>query len=118
MDQSSIHSRRPQFRLIALFQYVTLCGVLAGLSGILGMATSACLMGLALALGARQGGWALISLVAASLAADAPVADGSNRALAQQLAMLLVAALMCGWFRTYRDRREVSKNQYGGGTAP
>ena len=106
MNQVSLTRDRPgqaQFSLAALFEYTTLCGVLLALSGILGLASSVLLMGMGLALGARQGLLALTTLMAASLAADWPSSstDGDS-SIQRQLMVMLLAALLIGWYRLRR----------------
>ncbi len=99
----SHHTRqeRPnaQFGLLSLFGFVTVCAVLSALSALVGMAASAMLMLMALALWARQGLLALAMLMATLLVADAPFqAKGEGAALARQVLVILLAAGLCGWY--------------------
>jgi hypothetical protein len=93
----------PQFSLLALFEYTTLCCLLAGLSGIVGIGPSICLMLMGLALAAHQGALALVMIWVATVVAAYPEGiDGSN--IAAQAMTIVVAFCVCGWYRWQAQR--------------
>jgi hypothetical protein len=94
---------RPQFGLLALFEYTTLCCLLAGLSGTTGIGPSICLMLVGLALAARQGALALGMIWVATIVAAYPDDIGSST-IAAEVTTVLVAFCTCGWYR-WRSRR-------------
>jgi uncharacterized membrane protein (UPF0136 family) len=90
---------RTQFSLQALFEYTTLCCVLAGLSSVTGIGASVCLMAFGLALATRQGGLALAAVIVASLIAQTPLDENNQTAFSPQFLTLLAAALLSFWYR-------------------
>jgi hypothetical protein len=101
MRPDSRQNARPeaQFGLLSLFGFVTLCAVLSALSAVVGVAASAVLMLMALALWARQGLLALVMLMAALLVAGARFqATSESVAVARQVLVILTAAALCGWY--------------------
>ena|SRR5688572_13432538 len=108
--EPSAHDRpasRPQFSLLALFEYTTLCCILAGLSGIVGIGACICLMLMGLALAARQGALALALTWIATLVAAYPDGFGSST-VASEVTTVLVAFCICGWYR-WRSERFAAK---------
>jgi hypothetical protein len=93
LPQTIDRGSRSQFSLKALFGYMTLCCILAALAGVLSLGGSICLMGLALALWAGQGGLALAMLMAAAVASG--VEAGGRPNFVQQTLTVLVAAAIC-----------------------
>jgi hypothetical protein len=92
-----------QFRLWALLEFVTLCGVIMALSAVTGAVAGFCLILMALALWTRQGWLALAMLMMALLAADAAFYPlPGTPSLTSQLAVILMAAGLCGWYRYRR----------------
>lgn len=92
------HMSRQQFSLRALFEYTTLCCLLAAMSSGLGIGPSVCLMLLGLALTIGQGLLSLGMLGAAVIAvafSATPGGDEFNRLSATVLA----AGGVCGWYR-------------------
>jgi hypothetical protein len=94
---------RPQFSLLALFEHMTLCCILAALAGFTGVAPALCLMGLALALTLRQGVVALAMLMATAI-----TAGGARPQLATMTATIIAAAAVCGWYQ-FRSRRLMTR---------
>jgi hypothetical protein len=95
---------RPQFSLLALFEYTTLCCILAALTGVLGIGPSIGLMFLGLALSARQGWLALAMFMTTSLAAEVTNRTDAVPISGQPLMIIFAAACICGWYR-WRARR-------------
>lgn len=91
---------RTQFSIAAILEYTVVCSVLAAFESSTGIVSCACLMAMALALAAKQGGLALATLIAASMLTEVgrslPSAGGS---LSRQLAVLLLAAALCVWYQ-------------------
>jgi len=98
-----------QFSLRHLFEYMTLCCMLAALTGVLGIGPSVCLMLLGLALGAGQGLLSLAFLWAALLLAALPFGAVGHEVV-QQTTIVLTAAGMCGWYR-WRVQRALSSER-------
>jgi hypothetical protein len=96
---AEIGPSRAQFGLARLLEYVTVCAILAALSGATGAAASVCLMLMALALGARQGVLALALFAASCLAADAVHALASPPPWERALFTVLLAAAVSAWYR-------------------
>ncbi len=93
-----------QFSLAALLEYITVCAVLLAFSTIASIASVVFLMAMAAALAARQGWIALASLGAALLFADCKFGpNGPNSSYGQQLFAILLAALLCTWYK-YRAK--------------
>jgi len=69
-----------QFSLIEMFEYVTICSILAALSGIIGIGASLLLMLLTLAIWLRAGSIAMVLLLFVLLAADSPSSPMSSLA--------------------------------------
>jgi hypothetical protein len=97
--------RETQFTLAALFEYVTLCAILAALSPLVGVASGVFLMLMALALIARQGWLALAMLMAASLAADWPYLPHAESSFGRQFFVLLLGGGLAGWRHLRRSSR-------------
>jgi hypothetical protein len=88
-----------QFSLAAVFEYTTICAVLSAFSPAVGRMSSVFLMGMALALGAKEGLAALIMLVAASISADWQFGvSGGGLGIHRQLMVAVLAALVCRWY--------------------
>lgn len=91
-----------QFGLKSVFEYMTICAIFLASSAATGMASSVCLMLMALAIWARQGLLALAMLMAASLAADPPGLAGGS-AFIRQLMVFVLAGMLCTWYRLRRS---------------
>jgi uncharacterized membrane-anchored protein len=94
--------RETQFDLRSLFEFVTCCAILSGLSGVLGIASSVCLMLMALALWARQGFLSLTMLMMAYFVANWKLDSQQPESLARAFLTILVAFAICLWFRARR----------------
>jgi len=101
-----------QFTLAGLLEYVTICAMLSELFHVSGPAAIACLMGMALALGARQGFAALAMFAAALIAGDAHLLDIKDEGWWREGSVILIGGLLAGWYELRRRmanrRREVS----------
>src|SRR5688572_21941088 len=93
-SSAACHSR-PQFGLKALFEFTTICCVLAAFTGLLGIAAVVSLMAFSVAIAARQGVAGLASLIAASLLAG--IGTGDIQDYGSQLAAIVAAGAICGW---------------------
>jgi hypothetical protein len=98
---------RLQFSLQALFEYTTLCCLLAGLSSLLGIGPSLCLMFFGLALVWKQGPLALVMLLIAFGSTDLDAAYTTSAALRRFILTTLAAALLSFWYR-WRGRHKSS----------
>jgi hypothetical protein len=100
---TTIDSRRHQFGLSSLFEFVTVCGLLSALAPLIGAGAMVGLILMALSLWVRRGELALLFLVAACLAADRP-GDVSPEvgAVFRQLLVILTAAGLSNWYRLRR----------------
>jgi hypothetical protein len=88
-----------QFGLRSLLGFVTVCAVLSAFSAVIGIVAGAMLMLMALALWARQGMLALILFMLASLTADVTSSNHNEAAaLGRQFFVILLAAVLCGWY--------------------
>jgi hypothetical protein len=81
-----------QFSLLALFEYTTLCCILAALTKALGIGATICLMLMGLALSAGQG-WLSLALLGGAL-----LAAGVDQGF-EQVAVIVCAGVVCGWYR-------------------
>ena len=99
-DNSSQHSRADvQFSLASLLEFSALCAILSALFRISGIAACIFLMGMALALGARQGLLAIAMFALAILAAGAQsVPDQFRQVIQRQLSVTIIAALLSTWY--------------------
>jgi hypothetical protein len=89
---------RAQFSLKALFEYTTICCVLAALSGFTGIQPAFCLMAFSLALAVNEGLVAIAVLAAASMAAELPIhGDGTTSALRQFTTLFIAASLAASY---------------------
>jgi hypothetical protein len=88
-----------QFSLGSLFEFTTICCLLAGLSGIVGIVAGSSLAAFALSLAARNGASAIIMLMTASLTAGLVGTDDGSAGFISQLAVFTAAALICLWYR-------------------
>ena len=105
-QDSGAAARDGQFSLIAVFEFVTICAVLAASTPLLGILTAVCLMLFALALWLKLGLLALAMLVAAILAIDwHPETLNSAR----HLVLLLMIGLLCAWYEWRRRRRRAAE---------
>ena len=96
-----------QFSLSELFEYVTICSILAALSPLIGILASVLLMLLALAIWARAGKLAMIMLMAVLLAANAPRSPVTEWfPYGQQLLSAPLALAIAVWYGYRRTRRE------------
>ncbi len=96
---------RAQFGLLALFEYLTLCGLILAFAAAMGVVATSILMAFALALAARQGWLALASLCGAILAVGGHATFADERHSYGRIATVwLVAAIVCVWY-VYRRRR-------------
>ena len=89
-----------QFSLLALFEYVTISCLLASLSGIIGMHSAMCLMAFALGLFFRVGWLAIATLSAAFIAS---VCSAETTTFLRELAITIVAGLICLWYIYRRE---------------
>jgi hypothetical protein len=108
MQAENSHSKRNlnQFSVLSLMEFATLCAVLAALFRISGVIPCALLMGMALALGARQGLVAIVMLAGALIAADMKSGNNLDRNnFSQVCAVFVIAAGLTGW---YLLRRKLS----------
>jgi hypothetical protein len=96
-----------QFSLLALMEYVTICSILAALSSVLGIAASAILMFLALAIWAKAGRLAMGLLMALLLAVHA--APLPMFSFAQPLLGSLTALGIALWYQGSRQWAERSR---------
>jgi hypothetical protein len=101
-----------RFTLAGLLEYVTICAMLSALFHASGSAAIVCLMGMALALGARQGFAALAMFAAALIAADARSVDIKDEGWWREVSVILIGGLLAGWYEFRRRmasrRREAS----------
>ena len=93
--------RRPgQFSLRDVFAYVTWCAVFLAFASPLGITSVLSLMGMALALAARQGLLALAMLLAACVTVNWHLAPFEGEgSLLGELTVILLASLLCAWYR-------------------
>ena len=101
---NTLHGRT-QFSLAAMFEYVTVCSIPLALLHVIGLASGLLLMATALALALRQGFFALLLAMGASLAADArtgPI-DSSDSTARQLVIATIIVALAC-WYKMRRQR--------------
>jgi hypothetical protein len=91
-----------QFNLLSLFEYTTICCIVASLTSLVGIPSALCLMGFALGLFLRQGWLAVALLTAAFIASISTSGAGFFR----EFAIIFVASLICLWY-IYR-RRDLS----------
>ena len=94
---------RTQFGLASMFEYVTVCSIPLALLHVVGLTGSLLLMAMALALALRQGFFALLLAMGASLVVDARTApvDAINPVWRQVLVVTLIVALAC-WYKMRR----------------
>jgi MFS family permease len=91
---------RPQFSLAALLEFPAVCGVLCALTPLLTLPSVVGLMGMAIALAARQGLLALLMLMEASLASDwLPPEQRGGFAIGRQFMVFTLAGALCVWYR-------------------
>jgi hypothetical protein len=88
-----------QFSLMSLFEFTTICCLIAALSSLIGLTAGLFLMAFALSLLIRNGASAIIMLMSASLAAGLVATEGSNTGFISQLAIFPTAALISWWYR-------------------
>ena len=94
------YRRRGQFRLRDIFAYTTWCAVFLAFTSPLGITSVLSLMGMALALAARQGLLALMALMGACVTVDRKLAPFEGEgSLLGQLTVILLASLLCAWYR-------------------
>ena len=94
------YRRRDQFSLRDMFAYVTWCAVFLAFAGPLGIASVVSLMGMALALAAHQGLLALVMLMTACVTVDWKMSPFEGEgSLLGQLTVILLASLLCAWYR-------------------
>ena len=101
-----------QFSLSELFEYVTICSILAALSPLIGILATVLLMLLALAIWARAGKVAMMMLMAILLAANAPRSPVTEWfPYGQQLLSSPLALAIAVWYGYRRKwmRREASQ---------
>ncbi len=92
-----------QFTLRSLFECVSLCAVPAAFASKIGVLPTALLIGLNLALAARQGFVALLTLIGASLvAADGAGPTGWNGVMEREFLALVIGVALVGWYRFRR----------------
>jgi hypothetical protein len=96
--------REAQFTLADLFEFVTMCAILAALAPLVGVAAAVCLMLMALALSAWQGWLALALLMAASLAADWRDGPAADSGVGRQVVVMVLAGGLSGWRHLRRSR--------------
>jgi hypothetical protein len=97
MNTKSLSPRPAQFGLKALFEFVTICCMLAAFSSYVGIVSSICLMGFALCLSLHRGEAALLMLGAASLGAC--LWPTKTTGLVEQLLTIIAAAVLCAWYK-------------------
>ena len=97
-------TREGQFQLSVLFEFVTICSVLAAASPAIGAASSACLMLMSLAVWARQGFMALAMLAGACLATSPPLSDATEFVTVsmRECVVCLLGVGTCYWYRFRR----------------
>ena len=94
------YRRRGQFSLRDTFAYLTWCAVFLAFAGPLGITSVLSLMGMALALAARQGLLALVMLMTACVTVDWHMAPFEGEgSLLGELTVILLASLLCAWYR-------------------
>jgi len=101
--KSAESAHKVQFTLRSLLAYITLCSILMSPSSVVGVAASVALMLMALALWMRQGCFALIMWMTASLVADLPWnASPEGSTLLAQLTSITLAGGLVAWYRVRR----------------
>ena len=100
VSSSSFSRHSLRFSLLAMFEYVTICAIICGLIPLIGPWSAVCLMLTALAIAARQGELALVSLGVA-VVLD-PFVESIS--IAGQLLTMGAAAGLGIWFRWRSER--------------
>src|SRR5436190_3656649 len=97
---------RTQFSLRSLFEYTTICCVLAALSSFTGIQSTFCLMAFSLALAANQGRVAIAVLAATSMAAELPIQGDQTFSALRQFTTLFIAGSLGAWYCCRRHAHE------------
>ena len=110
-------SRRPQFSIAAILEYMAVCSVLLAFAKGCGVESCIFLIGMALTLSAKAGDLAIVMFVGASISTDFGLDRSNLGDSAIRLGLVVfLAALLCVWYRTkarkamkLRDKRLLPK---------